>query len=179
MRLSVLTLLFITVTSFADTQVSHTFKDGDPAKAAEVNQNFTDLATAIDKAKVPLAMSLNNIDPYTGSPAAVTLIQCTDMEPLLRNTLQLKLNGGNAEGYVAATQVPVLDRQALADIAQILSELASNPLFKRPYAMRLLSREATSGAVDGVVTNSINSCSRNGWFQQIEASPLSSSAAQD
>lgn len=179
MRLPVLILLFVTVSSLADTQVTHTFEYGKPAKAAQVNRNFTDLATAIDNAGVPLAVSLENVDAYFGSPAAITLSQCSDLEPLLRNTLQLKLDGGNAEGYLAATQIPAMDQQALSDMTQVLSELVSNPLFKRPYAMRLLSREATSGAVDGVVTKSIVNCNSAGWFQRLEESPVSANAAQN
>ena len=35
-----------------ETAVTHVFEDGTPAKAQEINQNFQDLATAIDAASL-------------------------------------------------------------------------------------------------------------------------------
>ena len=172
-------LIFLCVNALADTQVTYTFKDGETAEAAEVNQNFTDLATAIDNSRVPLALSFGEFSPWIGEPAAITLIECADVEPLLRNTLQIKLDRGNAAGYVAATKIPAMDLEALSDLTQVLSELFRNPLLKRSYAMRLLSREATSGAVDDLVTKYLHDCNSNGWFQQLEASPFSANATQN
>ena len=47
-RLLVAGLLLVSVNAVADTQVTHTFKDGDVIKAEEFNKNFDDLEAAID-----------------------------------------------------------------------------------------------------------------------------------
>ena len=47
-RLLMAGLLLVSVNTVADTQVTHTFKDGDVIKAEEFNRNFDDLEGAID-----------------------------------------------------------------------------------------------------------------------------------
>ena len=47
-RLLMAGLLLVSVNAVADTQVTHTFKDGDVIKAEEFNKNFDDLEAAID-----------------------------------------------------------------------------------------------------------------------------------
>jgi len=47
-RLLIAGLLLVSVNTVADTQVTHTFRDGTSANAAEVNTNFDDLEAAID-----------------------------------------------------------------------------------------------------------------------------------
>jgi hypothetical protein len=47
-RLLMAGLLLVSVNTVADTQVTHIFQDGTPAKASEVNENFDALEAAID-----------------------------------------------------------------------------------------------------------------------------------
>ena len=47
-RLLIAGLLLVSVNTVADTQVTHTFEDGDIIKAEEFNKNFDDLEAAID-----------------------------------------------------------------------------------------------------------------------------------
>ena len=48
LRLFILTLLTASLNAVAETQVPHTFTDGTPAMASEVNENFDALEAAID-----------------------------------------------------------------------------------------------------------------------------------
>ena len=62
-RLLMAGLLLISVNAVADTQVTHTFKDGDIIKAEEFNQNFDDLESAINTSNTAIQANDAELPP--------------------------------------------------------------------------------------------------------------------
>ena len=81
-RLLIAGLLLVSVNTVADTQVTHTFRDGTSANAAEVNTNFDDLEAAIDTV----------LSSTTTEDIALTAIGSGD--------IRLTTNGGTGETIV-------------------------------------------------------------------------------
>jgi len=66
-RLLTATLLFASFGLVADTEVPHTFEDGNPAKASEVNANFDALEAAIDALGLPTDCNVGDQLTFTSS----------------------------------------------------------------------------------------------------------------
>lgn len=90
-------LLLVSVNTVADTQVTHTFRDGTSANAAEVNTNFDDLEAAIDTV----------LSSTTTEDIALTAIGTGDIRLTtnggITETIVLTNKQGNSDASIALT----------------------------------------------------------------------------
>ena len=128
-RLLIAGLLLVSVNTVADTQVTHTFEDGDIIKAEEFNKNFDDLEAAIDTV----------LSTATGGAIALTSTAGGS------NAISLTTNRDTNETIV------VTNRQGASDTAITLNANAGGISLSTATGI-VLDSGAGSVAASGIVT---------------------------
>ena len=101
MRLLMVGLLLVSCNTVADTQVTHTFKDGDIIEAEEFNKNFDELEAAIDTMFSGKAQGTIALLSTAGVASAISLTTNASTN----ETLVVKNNQGASDDAIALTSV--------------------------------------------------------------------------
>ena len=130
-RLLIAGLLLVSVNTVADTQVTHTFRDGTSANAAEVNTNFDDLEAAIDTV----------LSSTTTEDIALTAIGQGD--------IRLTTNGGTPETIVLTNKQGNSDASIALTSTQGGITLSADTVLKLNSGTRgLITNRAVQTIVD-------------------------------
>ena len=98
-RLLIAGLLLVSVNTVADTQVTHTFEDGDIIKAEEFNKNFDDLEAAIDTVLSTATGGAIALTSTAGGSNAISLTTNRDTN----ETIVVTNRQGQSDGAIALT----------------------------------------------------------------------------
>ena len=98
-RLLIAGLLLVSVNTVADTQVTHTFEDGDIIKAEEFNKNFDDLEAAINTVLSTPAEGAIALTSTAGGSNAISLTTNRDTN----ETIVVTNRQGQSDGAIALT----------------------------------------------------------------------------
>ena len=101
MRLLMVGLLLVSCNTVADTQVTHTFKDGDIIESEEFNKNFDELEAAIDTMFSGKAQGTIALLSTAGVASAISLTTNASTN----ETLVVKNNQGASDDAIALTSV--------------------------------------------------------------------------
>lgn len=188
--LIVTVLLILATTAGTKAQTLNQFQNGERADAEEINENFSALKQAIqtqagctasqDGSDVRIVCgdgslgtvsdggSVTTVVPYAGTPANV--LDCTSLTTFVEKVIELKLNGDNVLGYLAAAEFPTMDadvrRDVLATLQEILSTSFLNSDYSNRYFQALITEKLTAEAVEHFETQ----CRTEMWFERLETS---------
>jgi len=144
-RLLMAGLLLVSVNAVADTQVTHTFKDGDVIKAEEFNKNFDDLEAAIDNipagatavGDVALTSTAGDVD-ITGGQVTLSSPANFVSATLDGSGIILTTNNGTAE------LIKVTNSQGTSDAAIALTSTAGGITLSAANGIKLNSGDGVT-----------------------------------